>query len=367
MIVEFDVILERCVGGCEEFIDQHVALRRDGESIRCARRTARHIARIPRLRVGFAIGGPGQHERVTRAIRRAGPGRLAVVGNFEDDAVGVVPQPDGAGAFEGVGEWSHYIGQGVNGLNEARVPGNDRVGACGNERVRRKGVVDVAGEAVVADFLREGIGVVDLDELNRIAVRPGQGIVHDFRDHEWRAPAGGTGRFARQNDRADGAAADVLIIAELRRGCDAIGPAAHRHADGDVGGHRDGDEAERKPVLAVKAREAGEEIVRALETQPGVGIIRGEKSSGRGRRRDRGARGEERACRTRRGEGAGKGGTHIQRVTRHEARLRPRIHQAQAGHAHLHVEIARDHLVVEGELIARSTDVISTRRDVEAA
>ena len=37
VIVELDVVLQRRLGGGEEFIDEHVTLRRDGEAIRCAR------------------------------------------------------------------------------------------------------------------------------------------------------------------------------------------------------------------------------------------------------------------------------------------------------------------------------------------
>ena len=128
---------------------------------------------------------------------------------------------------------SHYSSDAVEGLEDRRVARHHEVGAGLEHGALGKGVIHRAGDAVAADGFIECLGVKQFDIFKLVAEA---GIfarmIHDFRDHQPRASAGGAERLAVQLLGDDGrVAGHVLEAAELRRGKLVGGTAGHRHAE----------------------------------------------------------------------------------------------------------------------------------------
>ena len=204
---------------------------------------------------------------MARAIGARRPRRLAGVRNFEQDGVLLVAQPERAGAGQRIraGVRSENARDAVGCLDRRRVTRDDDIRASRQHHVRRERVINVARKTVPANLLQERVGVIDLHELQHVAVRVGSRVIHDFRNGKRRQSAGGPGRFHLRRIRHHFAAGDGLEIAKLRARGHSIGAAGHRHSEEDRVGHVDVERAEPHPAVAIQARVAGEEIVRPLQ------------------------------------------------------------------------------------------------------
>ena len=127
-----------------------------------------------------------------RAIGRGGPGRLVGVGHLEQYRARFVAQANRAGVVgqtvRGIAEGTQDASQVVSVLN---IGGHRRDGEETQRRedgVGGKREIHSAGQAKAADVGGSRLGVVDLDEFKILSVRAGQGVIHDFRNHQARSP-----------------------------------------------------------------------------------------------------------------------------------------------------------------------------------
>ena len=76
VIVEFDELRHRGIFRVrQDFVDDHIAQRTGRERLHISRRAADGIAEVPRARVAFAVSRIGEHDGVSGAARRDGPGK----------------------------------------------------------------------------------------------------------------------------------------------------------------------------------------------------------------------------------------------------------------------------------------------------
>ena len=94
VIVKLDEVHQRRVRVREEFVDHHVAQGFDADRFQSSRRSVNGVARCPRGALAFPVAWPRQHQRVSRAVRRYGPRRPALVVHLQQHEIVVVAQPD---------------------------------------------------------------------------------------------------------------------------------------------------------------------------------------------------------------------------------------------------------------------------------
>src|SRR5262245_19495902 len=114
---------------------------------------------------------------MARAIGGDRPGRIVGVGDLEQDGVLYVSQPDGARHRKISAIRYDYAGDAVLALDVGRIFANHKVGAALQDRARRKYVICVATDPIAADILPVGIGIIEFNKIQYLAVLARRGLI----------------------------------------------------------------------------------------------------------------------------------------------------------------------------------------------
>ena len=239
VVVEFDKLEEgRVFRVGEQLVDDHAAQRAGAEDLILPGRPAGGVADVPGPRIALAIGGIGQDQRMPGAAGRHRPWIHIRVRNRQQDCPLVIQQLQCVGFLQAAGVWADDIGDAIDVLDALRRCHRHQKGAAGQDCPRRKRVGHAStDELEPADVLEVGIGIVEFDELEVVAIGARRGFVHDFGNDDRGQAAARAKWFMGVRERIHRGASDVAEVTKLGRGGEVGVVAAHRQADIYLGRH----------------------------------------------------------------------------------------------------------------------------------